>query len=208
MLRLNLSTRPFYNERGVHIVLAVLALALVTLTAFNARELLALSGRHTALRTQVDADRARAQDSRDRANRLRAEVRQDELERVLAQAREANLLIDQRTFSWTELFNHVESTLPPDVMLRSVQPVMKEGRMTVTLGIIGRRVDDIDKFMERLEATGAFSELLATTETPEEDGTLRASLVGFYESARQPAAAEGGAGAPASAAAPGQEARR
>jgi hypothetical protein len=207
MLRLNLSTRPFYNERGVHVALAVMALVLLVVTVFNAREILALSARHTAMRTQVDADRARAQDSRQRASRLRAELRQDELEQVLAETREANALIDQRTFSWTELFNHLEATLPADVMLRSVQPQVKEGRLVVTLGVIGRRVDDIDAFMERLEETGAFSGLLAETESPEEDGSLRASLVGFYDTTKPaPATAPVADAAPAASA--GQEARR
>jgi DNA-binding transcriptional MerR regulator len=183
MLRLNLSTRPFYNERGLHLLLGVLALLLAGVTVFNARELLALSSRHTATRTQMEADRARAQDARQRATRLRAELNQDELERVLAQAREANALIDERTFSWTELFNHLETTLPADVMLRSVQPQAKDGRVTVILGVVARSVDDIDEFMERLEATGAFGGLLATSESPDDDGTLMATLEGVYASA-------------------------
>jgi hypothetical protein len=180
MVRLNLATRPFYNERGVHILLALVAVVLAVVTVLNARQILNLSARHTAAMTQLQGDRARAQDARQRAERLRAELKQDELERVLADTREANALIDQRTFSWTELFNRIESTLPSGVMLRAVQPNAKDGRILVTLGVIGRRVDDIDQFMERLEQTGAFSELLATSETPEEDGTLRATLVGVY----------------------------
>ena len=36
--------------------------------------------------------------------------------------RQANELIDRRTFSWTELFNPFEATLPPDVRITSVRP--------------------------------------------------------------------------------------
>ena len=36
VLRTNLSTRPFYNERAVHVLLALAALIVVVLTAFNA----------------------------------------------------------------------------------------------------------------------------------------------------------------------------
>ena len=46
-------------------------------------------------------------------------------------AREANRLIDQRTFSWTEFFNHIEETLPPDVMLTSVRPIFNDGVTTI-----------------------------------------------------------------------------
>ena len=37
-------------------------------------------------------------------------------------AREANLLIDRRTFSWTELFNQFEATLPADVRISTITP--------------------------------------------------------------------------------------
>jgi hypothetical protein len=63
-----------------------------------------------------------------------------------------------------------------------VQPQAKDGRVTVRLGVVARSVDAIDEFMEQLEATGAFSGLLSTSESPDEDGTLVATLVGEYMS--------------------------
>ena len=180
MLRLNLSTRPFYNERALHITLSIVGLLLLVLCALDVVQILRLSSSKTALETSVATDRARAVDARRRADALRAQVRQEDLERVLADAREANALIDRRTFSWTELFNHIEATLPSDVMLRSVRPDVKDGQMVVTLGIAGREVDDIEEFMDRLEKTGAFSNLLATDESRDEDGILKANLEGRY----------------------------
>ena len=181
---------------------------LAAVTFFNAKEVLALSARHTALRTQMDADRARAAEFRQRAARLRAELKQEDLERVLAETREANELIDQRTFSWTELFNHLEVTLPPEVMLRAVQPQIRDGQMTVTLGIVGRRVDDIESFMERLERTGAFRDLLATSESPQEDGSLNGTVVGVYSGARTGRTPEATATSTSKATPAGREARR
>ena len=35
MLRTNLSTRPFYNERAVHLLLALAAVIVLALTAFR-----------------------------------------------------------------------------------------------------------------------------------------------------------------------------
>ena len=43
MLRTNLATRPFYNERAVRFVLGVVALIVLGVTAFNALELLRLT---------------------------------------------------------------------------------------------------------------------------------------------------------------------
>ena len=42
--------------------------------------------------------------------------------RSQAAAREANQLIDRRAFSWTDLFNRFEETLPADVRIVAVTP--------------------------------------------------------------------------------------
>jgi type IV pilus assembly protein PilN len=202
MVRLNLSTRPFYNERALHLGLALVALALAVVTVINAREILTLSSRQTALEQQISTDEARTTELRQRAARMRAELRQEELEIVLARAREANELIDRRTFSWTELFNQLETALPSDVMLTSVQPQVGKDGFLVTLGVVGRQEDDIDAFMERLEKTGAFSEVLSGDETAQDDGTVKAMLTGKYGGARAVRAAGQGAGPDAVPAAP------
>jgi Tfp pilus assembly protein PilN len=99
---------------------------------------------------------------------------------VVAAAREANALIDQRTFSWTEFFNVIEATLPADVMLSSVRPEVKDGQTQVTMMVLARRAEDIDAFMESLEATKAFAGLLPASERLTDDGLHETQLVGRY----------------------------
>jgi Tfp pilus assembly protein PilN len=180
MLRLNLSTRPFYNERGVYIVLGFAGLVLAAVTVFNAWQLVSLSARQTAFSAQAAGDEARAAEMRQQALQVRSAVRQDDLEQVLAAAREANVLIDRRTFSWTQLLNQIETTLPPDVMLQSVQPAFTGDRIVVRLSVIGRRIDDIDTFMQRLEKTGSFRELFSREEQLLDNGTFKASIESVY----------------------------
>lgn len=180
MFRLNLSTRPFYNERAVHLVLGALAVGLAVLTVVNIREVAALSARQTALRSVIAADDAKAVDLRQRAQALRSQLRVDDLESVLAAAREANLLIDRRTFSWSELLDHLEATLPPNVMLTAVSPQIEDAGITVSIGALGRSIDDVEAFISRLEGTGAFTELLSASETPEESGLVRVAITGQY----------------------------
>jgi hypothetical protein len=67
MLRLNLSTRPFYNERGLHVGLGLAGLVLAVVTALNAWQLVSLSSRQTMLAGQAAADEARAADLRRQA---------------------------------------------------------------------------------------------------------------------------------------------
>jgi len=100
---------------------------------------------------------------------------------VTAEARSANALIDRRVFSWSGLFNQLETTLPADVRIASVTPRLDTGgRVTVALAIVGRRPEDIDAFVERLGKSGAFADVLSRQENVSQDGSLEVELEGRY----------------------------
>jgi hypothetical protein len=180
VLRTNLSTRPFYNERGVQLLLALAALVVIVLTAFNAIRIFSLSRQNTDLSSLVNRDRQEAQRLTREAQRIRAGINQAELQATAEAASIANALIEQRTFSWTEFFNRIEETLPPDVMLTSVQPSFADNVTTIQMTVLGKRVEDIDEFMEKLEATGAFEDVLPAQEDPTEEGLHRLLLRSIY----------------------------
>lgn len=196
MIRVNLATRPFYNERAAHAAIAIFALIVLGLTAFNVYRIVSLSGRSTALSGQIRSDEEAAARFRRQAVTVRSRINTRELQAVMAAAREANALIDRRTFSWTEFFNLIERTLPENVMLTHVSPSIDEGRTTVEMTVIGRRAEDIDAFMEQLEATRAFRSVLPRNEDVTEAGLQRVQLSAEY-AAPQPAAPGGGGAEPA-----------
>jgi len=194
MLRTNLATRPFYNERLVHVVVGV-ALALVAaFTVFNVSALVSLSRRQAALAAAAGRDEARAADLTTRASAIRRGIDPKALERVNDAAIEANGLIDARTFSWTALFNDIEATLPPTVMLTSIAPsVTKEG-MLVRFVVLGKTVEAIDTFIEKLEETGRFTRVLAPAEQVNDDGLIETTIEAAYHQATgKPGGASGGA---------------
>jgi Tfp pilus assembly protein PilN len=173
MLRTNLSTRPFYNERLVHIGLAIVAGLVLAVTLLNVLQLLQLSRQNTTLSARIREDRIAADELSSKARQTRQGIDQDELNVIAAAAREANALIDSRTFSWTRFLNHIEATLPPDVMLISVRPAIEQTGTRISLGVLARRSVDVDEFIEKLEATGAFDRGLATQLSPNEDGLIQ-----------------------------------
>ena len=183
MLRTNLSTRPFYNERAVHLLLGLAALLVVLLTAYNAIRIIALSRQNTELSSLINRDRQEAHRLGADAQRVRAGINQDALKATATAAAVANTLIDQRTFSWTEFFNRIEETLPADVMLTSVQPSFRQNITTIQMTVLGRRTEDIDEFMERLESTGAFQDVLPAQEELTDEGLHRLLLSSVYTAA-------------------------
>jgi hypothetical protein len=183
VLRTNLSTRPFYNERAVQLLLALAALVVVVLTAFNAMRIFSLSRENTELSSLVNRDHQEAQRLTREAQRIRAGINQDELQATADAAGVANALIDQRTFSWTEFFNRIEQTLPPDVMLSAVAPTFGRDSTVIQMSVVGKRIEDIDEFMEKLEATGAFQEVLPTQEDTTDEGLHRLMVRSVYTGA-------------------------
>jgi len=177
VIRTNLSTRPFYNEGAVRSWLTILAIVAVAATMFNGSRVLRYSRSDTALATQASRDEARATEVRATAATLRTSVDTKQVDAASVDARQANDLIDRRTFSWTELFNRLETTLPPEVRITSVRPSLdRDRRIMLMMTVLARGVDDVNEFMERLEATGAFVNLLSREERITDSGQLVAAL--------------------------------
>jgi hypothetical protein len=181
MLRTNLSTRPFYNEHAVRTALGALAALAIGLTLFNAYEILRLQGQSRDARQAIAQNDAQSRDMRDKAQVIRRSIDRAKLDAVQAAAHEANSLIDRRTFSWTELLNQFQATLPADVRIAGVMPQAdNEGRRLVQISVFSRRIEDLEEFMDALEKTGAFSGVLPRSDQPDESGTIRTELQAYY----------------------------
>jgi hypothetical protein len=75
--------------------------------------------------------------------------------------------------------------LPAGVRIAAVRPsVDQEGRLIMTIAVVARSVDDVDAFIEALEGTEAFGDLLSREERFNEDGLLEATLRGVYRAGR------------------------
>ena len=181
MIRANLSTRPFYNERTVQLWLLVLALIVAAATLFNVVRAIRYSQTDTELAGQASRDEAQAADRRAEAARLRASVDLQQIELASTEARQANELIDRRTFSWTDLLNQFETTFPDNVRIMAVKPTLDEkGGLVLTINVVARSVDDVDELIRNLEGTGSFSNLLSVEERFNTDRMLETTLAGHY----------------------------
>lgn len=159
MIRTNLSTRPFYNERIVSLWLLLFLVVVVAATIFNTQRVLRYSHSDTEQGTSASRDEARAAELRAQAVKLRNSVDAKQIELASSEARQANDLIDRRTFSWTELFNVFEKTLPDDVRITAVRPDLDQGKFRLKISVVSRGVDDINAFMNNLQMTGMFKQV-------------------------------------------------
>jgi hypothetical protein len=181
VLRTNLSTKPFYNVRAIHSAAALVGLVVIALTLFNVTQIVLLSRQQSDLNSRAEAAEQQARQLRSHAASLRKTIDPKQLEAISGAAREANVLIGQRLFSWTDLLNRLETTLPDDVRITAMRPrVEKDGTVTVVMGVVGKRVEDIDRFMANLEANGAFADVFAREENGTEEGLRLGTIEGRY----------------------------
>jgi len=157
----NLATRPFRNER---LPAVLMTLALVGLLGLSLKHALVLRELLPSRTAAVEGE-VRALDRELRE--LRAEAlslpRPTPEARLLSEWQALRGLVDRRAFSWTRLLSRLEDVLPPGVKIASVAPTVKDGRITVEIGAVGRTVTDGFGFMKVLEAAADFEDVFPSS---------------------------------------------
>ena len=188
MLKGNLSTRPFYNERLVSLAFVLIAVVAFFLTVFNAGELISLSRERMALNGRINRDRSEATRISGQANAVQRTVDRSHLQQLVGETREANTLIDQRTFSWTNFFGLIEKTLPRDARLLNVAPRVDNGEFQIVMQVKVRTSEDLTAFAEALAGTGQFYDVVSRdTQRNDDDTDTVTVMAGFLPPTGVPA---------------------
>lgn len=180
MLKGNLSSRPFYNERLVSMMVAGATLLGVLLTIFNIMAVSRLSTERSKQQAEEERSLSEAERLRQSADKLEQSLDKGNLLTLADATREANWLIDQRTFSWTEFLGYIEKTLPRDARLIAVAPRVERNVFKIVMLVNAKQQGDLQAFIEALESTSAFKDVLPTDQTRLEDGTLSITLESTY----------------------------
>ena len=187
MLRTNLSTRPFYNENVVTAVLALLAVVGLALTAFNVWEVRALTNQRSDFIAQRTRDERMTQQFLATAQKQTSTIDKANVESLVNATREANLLIEARTFSWTVLFGLFEKAMPMDVRIVAVSPSIEKNQIKLTMIVVGKKDTDIAAFVDKLYAlqgTGSFYDIVPREEIAADETNLaagvRATIEAYY----------------------------
>jgi uncharacterized membrane protein YgaE (UPF0421/DUF939 family) len=189
MLRTNLATEPFYNDRAVRVGIGVGIALVAALTAFNLLQVLSLNARNTEMTVRAESAEAQTVQYQQQARTVTQALNTGTLSVVHQAADEANLLIARRVFSWTDLFNRFEQTLPENVRVSAVEPQFDtSGRMLLAITVISRRVEDLNEFMDQLELSGGLRDVIARQDEALDDGTSRTVIQGYYVPSSQAAA--------------------
>jgi hypothetical protein len=120
---LNLARRPFVNSRPV--IRAALALWLLGLLLLLGNVYLFWTYRTGSAdkRTEIEQREAQVDKEQEVSRELQARLDNMELEQLNAQIDFLNRKIDERTFSWSLLFDRLAGVMPNDVRIKRLVPV-------------------------------------------------------------------------------------
>lgn len=156
--RLNLASHPFRNRTLPWTVAAVVAcVSLVALFFILAESRRARQQADTAQAAVEDLRKERAQ-MQEQAEAVRQSVPPEQLKTLEA----AHLLVERKSFSWSQLFTDLEASLPSGVRVarinvREVAQRAGQTRAELELMVVGRTPGDVTGMMADMSRSGRFS---------------------------------------------------
>jgi len=158
---LNLSTQPFPAYRIANIaMLCVLGLLLILAVA-QAVGFVQYSDLARSTRSEEQERRVEAEALGKRVAELESRLDRPESTAKLNEISFLNHLILRKNLSWTKLVGILEAMVPENVYFTSLTPdVGKKGEVTLRLGLKARSVVDASKFVERVEQSQLFSNVM------------------------------------------------
>jgi len=152
--KLNLATKTYINRRSLYLVYAfgTAVLILVLITQF--RYLVQMQNQERLLKQRIVEIQNQLGISAESA----ASYTETEFNILLEQIKFSNELILKDSFQWTGLLGQLESVLPADVRIVDIKPDFRDS--TLTLSAQARSVKDLRLFIDRLNKSGDFTDVL------------------------------------------------
>jgi Tfp pilus assembly protein PilN len=167
-LGINLATRPFRNNAMYWIAFLTCGALLSLFTWYNVHQY-----HVTEREVRIWSDRLRnskgglEQLSSDAAS-MTAGVRQVDLKALNDRSTFVNGIIMSRLFSWTQLFDKLESVLPENVRVKAIRPAITHEGIEVTVDAVAKDFPNLLKFEKNLLDSDSFKLVYPLQESTKE----------------------------------------
>ncbi|HWS53726.1 MAG TPA: hypothetical protein VN228_06360 [Pyrinomonadaceae bacterium] len=196
--KLNLASQPFRNRALPWVVAAAVALVSLLALVYTLAE-------HRRVRAEADVAERQVETLRREHAQLKAqaeEIRESIPPEQREALRAAHELVDDRSFSWSQLFSDLEDALPSGVRVSriNVREVMRYGDQTradLDLTVVGRAASDVINMIGDMRRNGTFTaDPLSSNQKSGkgEAGYEWVLRVGYVQRARRTGGDEGGQG--------------
>lgn len=168
----NFARRPFQDDRPAYAASVLLFCAGAALLVANVRLFTGYRRGVADVRSEIAAleQRQRAADAK--AREAKATLSSYRLSAMADESRELSRIVAEHRFSWTTLLARLERTLPSDVGIQRLQPQFdKDGRVAMTLQLVGRSRETVVPTLAALARDPAFTDVQLHSETQPEGNT-------------------------------------
>lgn len=196
--KLNLASQPFRNRTLPWAVAAVITVVSLLALVYTLAE-------HRRVRAEADVAERQVETLRRERGQLEAqaaEIRQNIPPEQVDALQAAHALVEDRSFSWSQLFSDLEGALPSSVRLsrinvREVKRYGDQTRADLDLTVVGRTPDNVTGMVEDMRRGGTFfATLLSSNEKSGkgESGFEFVLRVSYVQRARRSGGGERGPG--------------
>jgi len=178
-INFNYSGKPFedvnkyYRAAVILCVLVLFTIALNTYLYFDYRKA------SSELLPERDFLEKKRDDLEFQLSRDRAALKRNENKALFKKIDDLNQLIESRIFSWTRLLDALEKTIPPDVMVTSINPRIGGDGVSITISVKTYDYRGILKLITNMDASTAFSGLYPVFENTENKGGRKEVFADF-----------------------------
>src|SRR5438093_11986922 len=168
--RLNLSTRPFPAYLAVNLGLTAILVILIAVSVWQGFSYVRYIKMADGIRSDERTAREDAAALKDKASHWQSRLDRPEAARKLTEIDYLNNLIARKNFSWTRVFAILEQMKPESIHLTSLRPeILEDGKILLHIDVRGRSIVDIGRFIELLEKSGLFENVIPQYEEKLED---------------------------------------
>jgi Tfp pilus assembly protein PilN len=162
---LNLSTQPFPAYRVANAGLLCVLVILGIVSALQAVGFVEYSDLARSTRSSEQESRVVAESLGKRVGELESRLDRPESAAKLNEIGFLNHLILRKDLSWTKLFRVLEDMVPQNVHLTNLTPdIGANGDVTLRLGVRARSIADMTQFIERVEHSPLFENVMVAVE--------------------------------------------
>lgn len=162
---INLSSKPFQNNTLHWVAFGLVFLGLIAFTWYDIRNFATSGTEEESWAEALEARRSDLAKLTQDTEAINTQVARMDLDFLHERSSFANEIILSRLFSWSKLFDRLESIQPELVRIRSIRPAISTTSVDVTLDGATKNSESLIKFEEELLQSDYFAMVYPTTET-------------------------------------------
>ena len=180
-LHLNLAARPFRNYRPLYAAVAVSAIAIAFLMINNIQTYYRYVNETQSTRAEIARVEGQIVRERERSQVATQQVASIDTRELSLETNYVNAMLAERAFSWSELLDRLEETIPPDVRLATIMPSFTPGgNVQLSLECEAKSSDGMLTTLTRMQRSPWFASPFPSSESAADAGGFRFGLVVEY----------------------------